>query len=405
MNRLVWKLLRQHISVGQLTGFFLANLFGMMIVLLSIQFYQDVLPIFTQGDSFMKKEYIIATKKISTLGSLTGKSNTFSPKDIEEMKEQPFTENVGVFTPSLFKVSAGLGMQKAGIHLSTEMFFESVPDEYVDVNLDKWLFDKETRVIPIIIPRNYLNLYNFGFAQSRSLPKLSEGLISMIQMDITLRGNGRVEQFKGQIAGFSNRLNTILVPQTFMDWANMSFAPGKVAHPSRLTVQVKNPTHTAISDYFRQKHYETEGDSLDAGKTTYFLRLITGIVMGVGLFISILSFYILMLSSFLLLQKNTVKLENLLLIGYTPKQIAFPYNILTVSLNLLVLTLSVGGVTWLHSYYTEIISTLFPQIETGTLLPCWIVGCTLFLAVSLLNIILIHRKIASIWKGKQTYRY
>ena len=107
MNRLVWKLLRQHISVGQLTGFFLANLFGMMIVLLSIQFYQDVLPIFTQGDSFMKKEYIIATKKISTLGSLTGKSNTFSPKDIEEMKEQPFTENVGVFTPSLFKVSAG----------------------------------------------------------------------------------------------------------------------------------------------------------------------------------------------------------------------------------------------------------------------------------------------------------
>lgn len=114
--------------------------------------------------------------------------------------------------------------------------------------------------------------------------------------------------------------------------------------------------------------------------------------MGVGLFISILSFYILMLSIFLLLQKNTVKLENLLLIGYTPKQIAFPYNILTVSLNLLVLTLSVGGVTWLHSYYTEIISTLFPQIETGTLLPCWIVGCTLFLAVSLLNIILIHRK-------------
>ena len=405
MNRLVWKLLRQHISVGQLTGFFLANLFGMMIVLLSVQFYRDVLPVFTEGDSFMKKDYIIATKKISTLGSFAGKSNTFSKDEIKDLKAQPFTKGVGAFTPSLFKVSAGLGMQEAGIRLSTEMFFESVPDEYVDVSLEKWHFDEDARVIPIIIPRNYLNLYNFGFAQSRSLPKLSEGLMSLVQMDIMMRGNGRVEQFKGQIAGFSNRLNTILVPQTFMDWANTSFAPGKVAHPSRLIVEVKNPTDTAISDYFRQKNYETEGDSLDAGKTTYFLRLITGIVMGVGLFISILSFYILMLSIFLLLQKNTVKLENLLLIGYTPKQIAFPYNILTVSLNLLVLTLSVGGVTWLHSYYTEIISTLFPQIETGTLLPCWIVGCTLFLAVSLLNIILIHRKIASIWKGKQTYRY
>lgn len=401
MNKLVWKLLRQHISVGQLTGFFLANLFGMMIVLLSIQFYRDTLPIFTQGDSFMKKNYIIATKRISTLGSFTGKSNTFSPKEIEEMKEQPFTESVGAFTPSLFKVSAGLGMQEAGIHLSTEMFFESVPDEYVDVNLDKWHFDETSPIIPIIIPRNYLNLYNFGFAQSRSLPKLSEGLMNLIQMDIMLRGNGRTEQFKGKIVGFSNRLNTILVPQTFMDWANKSFAPGKEAQPSRLIVEVKNPTDTAISNYFQQNRYETEGDSLDAGKTAYFLRLITGIVIGVGLFISILSFYILMLSIFLLLQKNTVKLENLLLIGYSPNRVALPYNILTIVLNLSVLLLSVSGVAWIRSYYTEIISTIFPQLETESLLPCWITGSVLFLVVSLLNVMMIHKKVTSIWKGRK----
>ena len=103
MNRLVWKLLRQHISVGQLAGFFLANLFGMMIVLLSVQFYRDVLPVFTEGDSFMKKDYIIATKKISTLGSFAGKSNTFSKDEIKDLKAQPFTKGVGAFTPSLFK--------------------------------------------------------------------------------------------------------------------------------------------------------------------------------------------------------------------------------------------------------------------------------------------------------------
>ena len=78
MSALVWKLLRQHISIGQLAGFFLANLFGMMIVLLSVQFYKDIIPVFTEGDSFMKKDFIIATKKISTLGSFAGKNNTFS---------------------------------------------------------------------------------------------------------------------------------------------------------------------------------------------------------------------------------------------------------------------------------------------------------------------------------------
>ena len=145
MNKLVWKLLRQHISIGQLSGFFLANIFGMLIVLLSVQFYKDVLPVFTQGDSFMKKDYIIATKKISTLGSITGQSNTFSKDEIKELEAQPFTRSVGAFTPTLFKVSAGLGMQQAGIRISTDMFFESVPDAFVDVSLDKWHFDEGTQ--------------------------------------------------------------------------------------------------------------------------------------------------------------------------------------------------------------------------------------------------------------------
>ena len=123
--------------------------------------------------------------------------------------------------------------------------------------------------------------------------------------------------------------------------------------------------------------------------------------MGVGLFISILSFYILMLSIFLLLQKNTVKLENLLLIGYSPNRVALPYNILTIVLNLSVLLLSVSGVAWIRSYYTEIISTIFPQLETESLLPCWITGSVLFLVVSLLNVMMIHKKVTSIWKGRK----
>ena len=85
---------------------------------------------------------------------------------------------------------------------------------------------------------------------------------------------------------------------------------------------------------------------------------------------SILSFYILMLSIFLLLQKNTVKLENLLLIGYSPNRVALPYNILTCGLNLAVLILSVGGVAWVRSYYTEIIGALsFSATGDGDIVP------------------------------------
>ena len=77
--KLVWKLLRQHISVPQFAGFFFANLFGMLIVLLGFQFYRDVLPVFTQGDSFMSADYLILSKKIGTGNTLSGRSNSFSP--------------------------------------------------------------------------------------------------------------------------------------------------------------------------------------------------------------------------------------------------------------------------------------------------------------------------------------
>ena len=395
---MVWKLLRQHISVSQLAGFFLANLCGLIIVLLGIQFYRDVLPVFTQGDSFIKKDFVIVSKKVSTLGTLVGKSSTFSTGDVAEIEEQPFTKSVGRFLPSQFKVSAGMGMQ--GIRMSTDMFFESVPDEFVDVKLDKWTFDPSSDVVPIIIPRNYLNLYNFGFAQSRNLPQLSEGVMGMVNLDIRIMGNGQVKQLKGNIVGFSNRLNTILVPETFMNWANATYGTGQKAEPSRLIVEVNNPTDERIAKFFQQKGYETEGNSLDAGKASWFLKVVIGIVLSVGLLISVLSFYILILSIYLLLQKNSTKLENLLLIGYSPARVARPYQLLTIILNLVVLALGVVAVIAVRSLYLDTVMNLYPDAGSGSVLPSVVTGIIIFIGVSALNIVIIRRKINAIWLRK-----
>lgn len=395
---MVWKLLRQHISVSQLAGFFLANLCGMIIVLLGIQFYRDVLPVFTQGDSFIKKDFVIVSKKVSTLGTLVGKSSTFSTGDVAEIEKQPFTKSVGRFLPSQFKVSAGMGMQ--GIRMSTDMFFESVPDEFVDVKLDKWTFDPSSDVVPIIIPRNYLNLYNFGFAQSRNLPQLSEGVMGMVNLDIRIMGNGQVKQLKGNIVGFSNRLNTILVPETFMNWANAAYGTGQKAEPSRLIVEVNNPTDERIAKFFQQKGYETEGNSLDAGKASWFLKVVIGIVLSVGLLISVLSFYILILSIYLLLQKNSTKLENLLLIGYSPARVARPYQLLTIILNLVVLALGVVAVIAVRSLYLDTVMNLYPDAGSGSVLPSVVTGIIIFTGVSALNIVIIRRKINAIWLRK-----
>lgn len=395
---LVWKLLRQHISIPQFAGFFFANLVGMLIILLGIQFYNDIQAVYDGEDSFMKADYLIVNKKISTMSTITGRSNTFSEDEVADFKSQKFVERMGAFTPSAYNVRASFNMEGMA-RMSTEMFFESVPDEFVDVARDKWSYEEGSTDIPIILPKNYLDLYNFGYAQSRSLPKLSEGILGAISLTIRIDGNGRMDEYQGRIVGFSSRLNTILVPDAFMKWANRVYANTEQAkETSRLILEVNNPTDDAITSYLQDNNYETDQDKLDASKTTYILRIIVGIVMSVGLVISILAFYILMLSVYLLVQKNSTKLENLILIGYSPAKVSLPYQALTVGLNVLVFILSFGLLIIIRKVYMEMFENFFPDMTAPSVTPSLILGITLLIVVSVLNIIAVRNKVMSIIK-------
>lgn len=396
---LVWKLLRHHISIPQLTGFFFANLVGMLIVLLGFQFYRDVLPVFTSDDSFMKADFLIVSKHVNMGSTLSGRDNNFTPDDLQELENQPFVSHIGRFTSSEYRVDAAMGINGQPL-IKTELFFESVPDEFVDTPKDDWGYQSGSQVVPVILPRTYLNMYNFGFAQARSLPKISDGLAGMIDLQVTIHGNGRSDTYKGRVVGFSNRLNTILVPQTFMDWSNQTYAPEQRSNPSRIVVEVTNPADERIMTFFEEKGYEVETDKLNAEKTTYFLRMIVTIVMIIGLIISVLSFYILMLSIFLLVQKNSEKLQNLLLIGYSPARVARPYQTLTIVLNMAVALIAWGVVALVRGYYMDIVETIFPQIDPGSLWPSAVLALILLAVVSLLNILVIRHQINRI-SGKR----
>lgn len=145
MNRLLYRLLSRHLNAGQLAGFVLANLCGMTIVLAAVQFATDIIPMFTGSDSFMKPGQMVMAKHVSTVRTLTGKAPTFTQKEIADVRHQPFVSDVGTFTPSLFSVVATLGSQKLGVEFSTEMFFEAVPNAFMDVDTSRWHWKEETR--------------------------------------------------------------------------------------------------------------------------------------------------------------------------------------------------------------------------------------------------------------------
>lgn len=391
--KLIWKLLRENISKPQLIGFAITSLIGMSIVLLAFQFYFDINPIFTGKDKLLKEDYLTITKKVGILGGLSSKSNGFSQSEIEDLKNQPFVKNVGPFTPSQFHVFGGFNSQKLGIAFNTEMFFESVPDPFLDVASDSWRFSPVDNTVPIILPKNYLDLYNFGFAEASSMPRISEQLIGLINLDISISGNnGARQQMKGRIVGFSNRINSILVPETFMTWANQQFG-GTPSQPARLIVEVSNIADPNLSGYFKDKGFDISGDNTTASKMSFFLKIIIGIVISVGILICVLSFFILILSIYLLLEKNMSKLRTLRLIGYSKSTVVKPYEWLAVGLNLILLLLSLAITLVVRTQYLNFIGKLFPMNEARFSIYTVSIGLSIFVLLSLLNILIIRKKV------------
>lgn len=389
--RLIWKLLRKHISIFELAVFFVANLIGMAVILAGVQIYSDVRPMLDGEKSLIGNEYMIVTRPVERVGI---GAPTFSDDDIADFKQQEFVVDLGQFAASQFEVSGSVMFN--GRRLSTMMFFEAVPDSFIDVTSRDWHFKPGSTTIPIILPRNYLNLYNFGFSQTQKLPQITEDMIKRIELGIRISGDDMRHDYTGRVVGFSDRLNTILVPMEFMTWANGHYAAAKESEPTRLILEVENPGAPEVMNYLQEHGYAAEDKPAESSKALFILKASVAVIIGIGIIFSILSIIILTLSIFLLLQKNITKLENLVLIGHKPSYVAMPYNLMTLVLNLSVYALSVVVVWLLQGKYMSYLSEIAGFEFSATPLSAILFGLALTAIIVTFNVFIIHRKIREI---------
>jgi hypothetical protein len=389
--RLIWKLLRKHISVFELAVFFVANLIGMAVILAGVQIYSDLSPMLTGEKPLIGNDYMIISRPVERVGGETPK---ITESEIEALRGEAFVENLGVFASSKFRVDGGIDFK--GQKLSTMMFFESVPDEFIDVTTKDWTYSEGDDIIPIILPRNYLNLYNFGFSQTQGLPNITEEMIKRMEISLRITGDGRVDYYTGYVVGFSDRLNTILVPMSFMAWANDHYSTNDSRDATRLILEVKNPSAPEVVEYMTEHGFVAEDKPSESSKALFLLQVFVAVIIGIGALFSLLSIIILTLSIYLLLQKNVNKLENLVLIGYKPSYVAMPYILMTMILNASIYLISIVLVSYAQEYYMGYISKLFGVTLEASPATSFVAGLALTAVITLFNFFIIHRKIAEI---------
>ena len=389
--RLIWKLLRKHISVFELAVFFVANLIGMAVILAGIQIYSDLSPMLTGEKSLIGNDYMIISRPIERVGGETPK---ISEAEIEALRGEAFVENLGIFASSKFRVDGGIEFK--GKQLSTMMFFESVPNEFIDVDSEEWNYEEGDNIVPIILPRNYLNLYNFGFSQTQGLPNITEEMIKRVEISLRIMGNGHTDYYSGYVVGFSDRLNTILVPMSFMTWANDYYSEDYSGDATRLILEVQNPSAPEVVEYMAEHNFVAEDKPSESNKALFLLQVCVAVIVCIGAVFSMLSIIILTLSIYLLLQKNVTKLENLVLIGYKPSYVAMPYILMTMILNVSIYLISIVLVSYGQGMYMGYIGKLFGVTLEASPATAIVAGLMLTAAITLFNFFIIYRKIAEI---------
>lgn len=386
------RLLSKNVSGVQLAGFILSNFVGLAIVIAGVQFWEDIRSIWESEDSFIRKDYLVVNKKVTASSTLGTSSSDFTEEEIADLEKQPWVRKVGRFSTPGYRV--GAYMSQGGKALSTEMFFESIPSEFIDLGDTDWKFRPESGEVPIIISKDYLTLYNFGFATSQGMPQVSEKMMSSVPLKIRMvsEDGTRMEMMDGRVVGFSNRLNTILVPMEFLEWSNARLAAEAAERPSRrLIVDVSSPGDVAITRYLEEHDLELAGDK-SGSQASYMLNVVTGVMVGVGSVITVLSFFILLLSISLLMQKNREKLHALIMLGYDLRAVGAPFRRLIVMVGLVSWLLGVGAMLIFRQMYAGSLA----GVSGAHLSSIWIsVGLGLILALLsiLFNVISVGRKV------------
>ncbi len=393
---MIHKLQRKTLIPSQLIAYCITLFIGVTIILLSIAIYQDTSPILESQSNIFKENTAIINKKVTVFKSINKKGLYFTKEEKEELIAKDYIKDASPFVSASFKIKAFTPQMDNMPLFQTDLFFESIPDQYIDQKTEDWKWQEEGDFIPVIIPENYIKLYNFGFAESQGLPVVSKNVISNITFTIEISDGYRSKKFNSRIVGFSTKINSILVPQDFMLWANKNYGrTSKNPNATRLLIEFTDMSDENMLAFFKEKNYAINQDKLEFGKLLFFFKSAFAFMLAIALIIVFLSIAFIILSINVILQKNKDMIINLYNIGYAPKKIALFYKKTIGIATVVSFMLSIISVVLLRSYYLNKIQSLF-EVSSISYFFIGVMALSLLILLLLSYWVLVQKKITAI---------
>lgn len=308
LHQILWQNRSRWQVVGASVGVFI----GLFLLLFALQMYLDM-QVLIKGAK--DTNFLILNKQFE---KHLGEPLEFSDAEVDEIRQKPFISELGEFTSNQYTAAVSSKM----LNFYTDLFFQSLPDHFLGLeDTTDFRWQGEHDQVPIVLSSDYLTLYNFGFAPSQGLPRLSVSTIGLVDFEILVAGNGKQKTFKGYIYDLSRNINSILVPKEFMDYANKEF--GETKKPTtQVIVATDNPYNKSLNQFLEDKGYEVSRGGLIGGALKTALDILVLLMLAIGLIIVGLSLLVFILNFQLLVAQASQDIELLIQLGYSDKAIA-----------------------------------------------------------------------------------
>jgi hypothetical protein len=331
---------------------------GVLLLLSSIQMFINIQNML--GGNVIHKngyDFISITKKITNETVGQPDKNVFHQNEIEELKSKPFIEGIAPLLANEFHMQLSV----AGF-LKSDLFLESLKNEFIDTVPPSFQWNENMQTVPVIVSSDFLEVYNV-FAPGQGLPQFSPATLMQVPLTITCYGQGKQEVFSGQIVALSDRINSVLVPETFLDYANKKFGEIKQTGSSRIFLKTKDANNPELLRFIDSKNYNINKEKTKFGREKRMIQIVFSALGVFGLLVVMLA---LMLFSFylqLVIARSRDNLQLLLLLGYSPGWLGRNVSRQFIPVYVLIVFAAIAGTQIIQYFFHGYISKLFDAPE------------------------------------------
>jgi hypothetical protein len=312
------KVLFQNQDKTQLFIAVLGSVIGMVFLISSIHYLIRVNE-FGKGEEILGPNTMIIQKKVSNSSSLNISKNDFTKEEIERFKKEVFISDAQAVICNNFNVLL-LTDDRLVPKFSSDVFLQTVNTKFLDVSSEKWQWKEGDSIVPIIMPRDFLVMLN-TFMSASGIPQISEDLAKDIKFKLRISNETKRDFISAKIVGFTNEIPSLLVPESYMNYANKIYATEKEKKITNVMISSKEGEFGKMEKFLEERGLESRKSQVIIGKLKSIVSTLFIVLLIISIVTVVVSGLVLIQYMQLLIANNQYQIKTLLRLGYNPNTI------------------------------------------------------------------------------------